>query len=428
MMTGENSYSKLYYQSTSLSPLLLGKTSFQKTQPFIQDILISTNKFNEEGKNEDFPKIGTLIHGSHKQTIKTSFFNKDHSILNPIAQSNKQLQPLVPVSSLFPRSIIFQGKTVSNSKEMENLLNCQETLLPLDESLHKNRKDSDCLLEESYRELSFSKLSRSNNNTVQNEFQDEAKEKIMEKKQENQTTSRSSKRKKSLPEKIILNSFFPQITKSLNNYLKNVGIIDGVFEPIIYHENRRRNPKSIVTIDRYNIKKVPQEFKDYMSKTFEEMNESEPLTEGEFYSQCKYLKTEVSSINDFFMLELNNFNNTDEVMKNDFDSDSEDEMKNEENYKKYLEKKEVIEKDTNENSFFGIDPIKEYGIICKWYKEELSKMKKLKTYQEKLEKFNLCKKIIDKIKQASLILSEIPFLRYKKTFPLKKTFPRKKMK
>jgi hypothetical protein len=301
--------------------------------------------------------------------------------------------------------------------------------MPFDEPLLKRKREcSKSLFEQTEREFSFTTFSRINNVTVQNVLPNEAKEKMMEEKEKNHVNPRSSKRNRGPSQKITLSSFLPQITKSLNNYLKNDGINDGVFEPLINYENRRRNPNSIVTIDRYNVKKVPQEFKDYVFKTFGNMNESEQLTEGEFYSEMKSLKNEVSSIQDFFMFESNNFINTDEVMNYDFDSDSEDERKNECKFKQHLEKKQKMQTDTNEDSLFGINPIKEYGILCKWYKEEMGKYEKLKTNQDKLENLNLCKKIIKKIKQVSQTLSEMPFLRFKKSNPIRKIVRRKSKK
>jgi len=105
------------------------------------------------------------------------------------------------------------------------------------------------------------------------------------------------------------------------------------------------------------------------------------------------------------------------VLDDEFDSESEEELK--ELQEKYLDnfiKKESIPENKEEIGFcFGENPIEAYGILCKWYEEEMLKIEKApKQMNINVETMNLCMKIITKIQDVSNKLSEMPYLRFKK--------------
>jgi hypothetical protein len=105
------------------------------------------------------------------------------------------------------------------------------------------------------------------------------------------------------------------------------------------------------------------------------------------------------------------------VLDDEFDSESEEELK--ELQEKYLDnfiKKESIPENKEEIGFcFGENPIEAYGILCKWYEEEMLKIEKApKQMNINVETMNLCMKILTKIQDVSNKLSEMPYLRFKK--------------
>lgn len=81
---------------------------------------------------------------------------------------------------------------------------------------------------------------------------------------------------------------------------------------------------------------------------------------------------------------------------------------------------------------FGENPIEAYGILCKWYEEEMQKLEKgSKCLSNNIEGINLCMNILQKITEISNRISEMPYLRIKKKVNTSVTFnskSRKRMK
>jgi len=103
---------------------------------------------------------------------------------------------------------------------------------------------------------------------------------------------------------------FPKLKKNLKNYLGNLNNTESFFESAIGNQINRRNPNSIITIKRYCIKKVPQEFKEYVEKSFVDMQEINQIPEEISQFNLKTFSNQLISFNNFTVIELKNLKNT----------------------------------------------------------------------------------------------------------------------
>ena len=428
MIEGENSYSKLKFQSSTLSPLLMQNGSNKKTDFQTQENNINIPQLNDPiiiNKFDD--TINPKLYSRYQQFRFNSMNNTDTNLR--FGNQRKGILDEIPMTQINLKSSIFKEikeKESSQSKNIENLLFCNETFSALEIPLI-----------ESKRELEVPKF---NNYEKKSRIHFRIIKKISSFRKLYKNTGENGIKFKIIKKNKVKNNkvLFNWIKNPLRNYLNNFKNKEAIFETSLGSQNFRKNRESLITIQKKSIKKVPVKFKEYVRKTFPDLKELELPAKSIIKGR---IKKEMTYINNYEIIKPNNSKNTSEckqylkkVLKSNFNSDDEEEKKNEENYKAFLENKKIKENIPYENdSIFGDNPMEIYGNLRVWYEEEKLKMqKRMMSNEEKSELNKISMNILTKINQVSNIISEMPYLKLIKnssnqTLDLKKTRKKRKI-
>ena len=314
MLDKENSYSKLNFNSYELSPLILGYPSFQN--PEIQKLVLKATprRFNAEEKTSINTQYNSLQTTVNTTEFKSQIFTKGSSIFdskfNDIIEKNKQLPNL---------NFKMNSSILNSNKEVDK--ECKDEIFRCKDDISTDHKSI----------LKRKRIKLANNKSKNNLLRIRIPKIKSPVKKETRTLfkfakyDKKEKHFKSIDEKIPINlnlknikeknvekSFLPKIKKHLKNYLANSNNNEIYFESALGNQTNRRNPKSIITIKRYWIKKVPKEFKDYVEKTFDNKHNINELSDNTSQFYLKSFNSHLITFNNFTVIESKNFKNTTE--------------------------------------------------------------------------------------------------------------------
>jgi hypothetical protein len=313
MIEKENSYSKLTFRSIELSPLVFGIGSFKYSDNQNLCNKITPRRFNAQEKMNKEPQKNSFQLEYNSKDFKTHLLSNSNSIFN--SKSNENIFDLKYAPRLdfnLSSSYLNSNKTFIKDNS-EPTQKCTECPAPVQSPLLKRKRirmikkfDKNNFKIKIPWNQSPRKVDESSIFTLAKVVPKQKNSRIKEKKK----TPSHLKSKKNYSEINEGKPLFPKLKKNLKNYLGNLNNTESFFESAIGNQINRRNPNSIITIKRYCIKKVPQEFKEYVEKSFVDMQEINQIPEEISQFNLKTFSNQLISFNNFTVIELKNLKNT----------------------------------------------------------------------------------------------------------------------